>query len=114
MVKLFNKYSLSVFIATAFFLSQVVNVHANYLSNSSQKEDTDCVIEQVTNVTYTTVDTTSLSVPAVSYETTNEAALEGKFEKVVDPITVGVGVLVFGYAFSFIIGLIKDIVSIFK
>ncbi|UTO27751.1 hypothetical protein [Bartonella harrusi] len=117
MVKLFKKYSLSVFIATAFFLSQIANVHANHLKNSPQKKDVNYVIKQVANVTYTTVGTTSLSVPVVNYGTIYEDAedaIEGKFEKVVANMTLALGFFAFGSVISFIIGIIKDIVLMFK
>ncbi|EJF98994.1 hypothetical protein MEI_00161 [Bartonella vinsonii subsp. arupensis Pm136co] len=118
MVKLFKNYVLNIFIVSAFFLSQVASVNANYLKNSSQHDDvTNCALEQVATVTSTTVSTTASYVPAVSYGTINGASIEGKVEKVVEPMTLGVGLLFAGYAISFvssIIGWIKDIVLMFK
>ncbi|VEJ45030.1 hypothetical protein [Bartonella vinsonii] len=118
MIKVFKNYVLNTFVVATFFLSQIVSAHANYLKNSSQKEDvTDYVLEQVATVTSTAVSTTAPYVPAVSYGTINGASAEGKVEKVVEPMTLGVGLLFAGYAISFvssIIGWIKDIVLMFK
>ncbi|MCZ2158487.1 hypothetical protein NPX99_04245 [Bartonella sp. 220] len=118
MVKLFKNYMLNIFIVAAFFLSQIVSAHANYLKNISQKEDvTDYVLEQVATVTSTATNTTASYVPAVSYGTINGASIEGKVEKVVEPMTLGIGLLFAGYGISFIssiIGWIKDIVLMFK
>ncbi|MGF7156832.1 hypothetical protein [Bartonella heixiaziensis] len=117
MVKVFKKYTLNIFIVSAFFLSQIVSVHANYLRSNFQKEDADCVMKQVANVTSKAVATTTLYVPEINYGAKNGTPIEGKIEKVADPITIGMGFMFAGYAISFIssiIGWIRDIVSMFK
>lgn len=103
--------------ATTFFLSQIVNVNANYLRNVSQNDVTDCITEYVKDTTSKVASTSASYIPAVNYETINGTIAEEKVEKVVEPITIGMGLLVAGYAISFIssiIGWIKDIVIIFK
>ncbi|CAK01100.1 hypothetical protein [Bartonella tribocorum] len=118
MVKIFKNYVLSVFIASTFFLSQTVNVNANYLKNGSPKEEFSVpLMEQVKNAKSDAVSTTAFYVPSVNYKTENGTTFEGKVEKVLEPMTVGVGLLFAGYAMSFIgsiISWIKDIVLMFK
>lgn len=112
MVKVFKNYVLSLFIATAFSLSQIASVNANYLKNSSQHE-----ASSVFSVKQKAISMATLYVPSLNYEVGNKTAFEGKVEKVVEPLTVGVGIMVAGYAISFIssiIGWIKDIVLMFK
>ncbi|WP_019219756.1 hypothetical protein [Bartonella florencae] len=114
MVKIFKNY-LSVFIASTFFLSQTVNVHANYLENTTPKEEFSVsLMEQVKNAKSDAVSTTAFYAPSVSYQTENGTTSEGRVEKVVEPLTIGAGVLVAGYAITFIISWIKDIVLMFK
>ncbi|GAA5099913.1 hypothetical protein [Bartonella acomydis] len=117
MIRIFRKYTCNTFIAAAFFLSQIVNVHANHLTDISQKEVTDYVMEYVKDTTSKIAGTSASYIPAVSYRTINETALEGKVEKVLEPMTIGIGFLAAGYVASFItsiIGWIKDLVIIFK
>ncbi|AGF75492.1 hypothetical protein [Bartonella vinsonii] len=118
MVKLFKNYMLNMFIVASFFISQIASAHANYLKNSSQNDDvTDCVLEQVATATSTAVKTTTSYVPTISYGTINEANIEGKVEKVLDPMTIGLGFMFIGYGLSIvssIIGWIKEIVLMFK
>ncbi|WP_273754742.1 MULTISPECIES: hypothetical protein [unclassified Bartonella] len=118
MVKLFKNYVLSVFIASTFFLSQTINVNANYLENTPPKEELSIpLIAQVKNAKSDAVSTTAFYAPSVSYQTQNGTVGEGKVEKVLEPMTVGMGLLFAGYAMSFIgsiISWIKDIVLMFK
>ncbi|QEE08981.1 cytochrome c-type biogenesis protein DsbD, protein-disulfide reductase [Bartonella kosoyi] len=118
MVKIFKNHLLSFFIASTFFISQTVNVNANYLENTTPKEEFSVpLMEQVKNVKSDAVSTTAFYVPSVNYKTENGTTFEGKVEKVLEPMTVGVGLLFAGYAVSFIgsiITWIKDIVLMFK
>ncbi|WP_375703340.1 hypothetical protein [Bartonella sp. AD13SXNS] len=118
MVKIFKSYVLSIFITSAFFLSQTINVNANYLKKEAPKEECSVVLmEQVKNVKSDAVSMTAFHVPSVSYRTENGTTFEGKVEKVVEPMTIGMGLLFAGYAMSFIgsiISWIKDIVLMFK
>ncbi|WP_375616030.1 hypothetical protein [Bartonella sp. AP58NXGY] len=118
MVKIFKSYVLSIFITSAFFLSQTINVNANYLKKEAPKEECSvALMEQVKNVKSDAVSMTAFHVPSVSYGTENGTTFEGKVEKVVEPMTIGMGLLFAGYAMSFIgsiISWIKDIVLMFK
>lgn len=117
MVKLFKNYVLSFFIASTFFLSQTINVNANYLENTPPKEELSIPLMALKNAKSDTVSTTAFYTPSVSYQIENGTASEGKVEKVVEPITIVVGILAAGYGISFIgsiIGWIKDIVLMFK
>ncbi|WP_375635758.1 MULTISPECIES: hypothetical protein [unclassified Bartonella] len=118
MVKIFKNYILSTFIASTFFISQTVTVNANYLKNDTPKEELSVSpMEQVKYAKSDVVSTTAFYVPSVNYQTENGTKGEGKIEKVVEPMTVGVGLLFAGYAMSFIgsiISWIKDIVLMFK
>ncbi|WP_208433918.1 hypothetical protein [Bartonella taylorii] len=112
MVKVFKNYVLSILIATAFSLSQVANVNANYLKNSSQQETSSVFAAKQKAISMAT-----LYIPSLNYEVGNKTTFEGKVEKVVEPLTVGMGIMIAGYAVSFIssiIGWIKDIVLMFK
>ncbi|WP_273756544.1 hypothetical protein [Bartonella sp. MM73XJBT] len=113
MVKVFN-----ILIAATFFLSQAVNVNASHLRNAPHEEEVaNYAMEQVNDTTSTAIRMAALHVPAVSYSTTTEAANEGKFEKVADPMTLAATVMIGGFAINLIgslIGWIKDIVSIFR
>ncbi|WP_273722969.1 MULTISPECIES: hypothetical protein [unclassified Bartonella] len=118
MVKIFKNYILSIFIASTFFISQTVNVNANYLKNDTPKEELSVSpMEQVKYAKSNVVSTAASYVPSVNYKTENGTTSEGKFEKVVEPMTIGMGLLLTGYAMSFIgsiISWIKDIVLMFK
>ncbi|WP_375619758.1 MULTISPECIES: hypothetical protein [unclassified Bartonella] len=118
MVRIFKNYILSIFIASAFFISQTVNVNANYLKNDTQKEEFSVFpMEQVKYAESNIVSTTAFYVPSVNYQTENGTIGKGKIEKVLEPMTIGVGLLFAGYAISFIgsiISWIKDIVLMFK
>ncbi|WP_139412929.1 hypothetical protein [Bartonella mastomydis] len=118
MVKIFKNYVLSVFIASTFFLSQTVNVNANYLENTPPKEELSIPLkQQIKYAKSEEVFTTAFYAPSVNYQTENGTTFEGKVEKVLEPMTVGMGLLLTGYAISFIgsiIGWIKDIVLMFK
>lgn len=118
MNKIFKNSVLSIFMAGTFFLSQIVNANAYNLQNISQKENmANYVTEQKENTTYKAVRMAALHIPAVSYGTENGTIVGGKVEKVLEPITIGLGLLCFGYAISFVsslIGWIKDITLMFK
>ncbi|GAA5103475.1 hypothetical protein [Bartonella jaculi] len=88
MVKLFKNHVLSIFIVIAFFLSHVVNVNANHLRNSTQKEEISVsVIEQEIKKA---MNMAALYIPGLNHGAENDAAIEGKIEKVLEPITIGV------------------------
>ncbi|EJF81990.1 hypothetical protein [Bartonella doshiae] len=114
MLKNFKKYVLSIFTFT-FFLSQIVNVNANYLRNISQQENsTISVIEKENNKA---INMATLYASDFIYGVGNETTSEGKIEKVVDALTIGTGIMFAGYAINLIgmiIGWIKDIVLMFK
>ncbi|WP_375622297.1 MULTISPECIES: hypothetical protein [unclassified Bartonella] len=83
MTKVFKNYILNIFIAIAFLFSQIVNANANHLNNSFQKENVSVsVIEKATNMA-------TLYISNLNYGVGNEATVEGKVEKVLEPITLG-------------------------
>ncbi|UNF40860.1 hypothetical protein MNL09_01365 [Bartonella krasnovii] len=117
MVKLFKNYVLSFFIASTFFLSQTINVNANYLENTPPKEELSIPLMALKNAKSDAVSTTAFYTPSVSYQIENMTPLEGKVEKVFAPMTIGKGLLFTGYAMNFIgsiITWIKDIVLMFR
>ncbi|WP_375611139.1 MULTISPECIES: hypothetical protein [unclassified Bartonella] len=118
MVKIFKNYILSIFIASTFFISQTVNVNANYLKNDTPKEELSVFpMEQVKYAKSDVVSTTAFYAPSVNYQTEHRTIGEGKLEKVFEPMTVRGGLLYAGYAISFIgsiINWINDIVLMFK
>ncbi|WP_455481060.1 hypothetical protein V3564_01360 [Bartonella sp. B12(2025)] len=108
MIKIFKIYVLNTFIVIVFFLSQIVNVNANYLKNNSQSNNISfSVMEQGRKKTVNM----SAYVPGLIHEAENKAVTEGKIEKVLEPVTLGtfgLGVFI-GYASSatgMLIGLI--------
>ncbi|EJF75284.1 hypothetical protein MEC_00760 [Bartonella alsatica IBS 382] len=115
MIKIFKNYVFNIFIVVTFSLSQVVNVNANQLRNSTQKDNISVsVMEKMKNTSPTATKITALSVPAISYGTTSKNPIEGKIEKVVLVETIGVGLFYAGYVLSLIglmIGPIKDIIQ---
>ncbi|WP_455466511.1 hypothetical protein [Bartonella sp. B39] len=118
MVKIFKNYALSILIAYAFFLSQIVSVNANHLKNGHQKEViAGFLMEQVGNASSQAVTMVTFYAPILGYEVKNGDTVEGKIEKIVEPITVGTGILIAGHVVSFIsavIGWIKDILLMIK
>ncbi|WP_019223470.1 hypothetical protein [Bartonella rattaustraliani] len=98
MVKVFKNYTLSVFIVLAFSFSQVVNVSANSLNNNSQKEEVS--VFRIGSKKEKEIDIVAPSLSHFTDGTKNEAAIEGKLEKVLESITIGnfgIGVII-GYA----------------
>ncbi|PIT69501.1 hypothetical protein [Bartonella tribocorum] len=121
MMKIFKNYILSVFISSTFFISQTVNVNANYLINEAPKEKFSVsLMKQVKNAKSDVISTTAFYVPSVSYQTENGTTGDGKVEKVIELITIGTfgtGMAI-GYAASmagmFLGLIINKIVSFFK
>ncbi|WP_273760040.1 hypothetical protein [Bartonella sp. ML70XJBT.G] len=116
MTKMFKNYILNIFIVTVFFLSQIINVDANYLKNISQKEEiAHCVMEK--NKTSRIIAFDFLNS---NHKIKNKDNFEVKIEKVLEPVTIGtfgIGIAL-GYA-SGTLGLllgwfIKKIAMIFK
>ncbi|WP_208432619.1 hypothetical protein [Bartonella taylorii] len=87
MTKMFKKYVLNIFIMIVFFLSQIVNVNANHLRNNSQKENISISLEKQGRKKVISMAT--LYVPDLNYGVENKATIEGKIEKVLEPITLG-------------------------
>lgn len=117
MVKILKKYVLSAFIVITFFISQTVNVNANYLENTPPKEELSIPLMALKNAKSDAVSTTAFYTPSVSYQIENGTMGEGKVEKVVEPMTIVVAILATGYGISLlgsIIGWIKDIVLMCK
>ncbi|EJF81991.1 hypothetical protein [Bartonella doshiae] len=86
MTKAFKNHVLSIFTFT-FFLSQIVNVNANYLRNISQQENsTISVIEKENNKA---INMATLYASDFIYGVGNETTSEGKIEKVVEPVRIG-------------------------
>ncbi|WP_208435150.1 hypothetical protein [Bartonella phoceensis] len=107
MVKIFNNYVLSVFIALAFSFSQIVNVNAKYLNNDSHEKEFFVTEQRNEN----TVNIATFYATSLNYGVENEVPIEGKIEKVLEPVTIGTfGVgMALGYvtsAASMLLGLI--------
>ncbi|MBX4336122.1 hypothetical protein [Bartonella raoultii] len=118
MYKIFKNYAFSVCIAITFLLSHIVNVNAHHLINVPKKESiAQHTTEQKNDLTYKAVRMAALYTPAVSHGQGNEAIIGGKIEKVVEPMSIAIGIMCTGYVISIItsvIGWVKDIVWIFK
>ncbi|KEC55377.1 hypothetical protein [Bartonella koehlerae] len=102
MIKVFKNHVFRVFIAVFFSLSQIINAHANHLRNSPQQENISVsVMEQGKKKV---INMATFYVPSFTYEAKNEPALEGKIEKVFEPITLGIFTTVGALSFGFLIG----------
>ncbi|WP_208440828.1 hypothetical protein [Bartonella raoultii] len=107
MIKVLTSYVLNIFIVIAFLLSQVINVHANHLKNEAQWE-TVAFMEQGKK---RTINIAALYVPNFTYEAKSESAIEGKFEKVFEPITLGLLSTAGALGFGFLTGTVMAIFS---
>ncbi|WP_375661885.1 MULTISPECIES: hypothetical protein [unclassified Bartonella] len=101
MIKVFKNYMLNIFMAIAFFLSQVVNVNANHLSNNLQREDAFVISQVKEKVTHIA----SLYVPNLSYGAKNGTTVEGRVEKIAQPVIIG------DFGLSFLIGYLAPLVG---
>ncbi|WP_375673416.1 hypothetical protein [Bartonella sp. TS82HLJMH] len=103
---------------SAFSLLQVVNAHANYLQNNAYREN--IFVSAIEQKKQDAVHTVSLYSPILNLGVDNETTIEEKFEKVVEPLTLGTfGVgMALGYASStigmFLGWIIGKIISYFK
>ncbi|CDO46451.1 hypothetical protein AT246_01045 [Bartonella henselae] len=111
MKKVLRNQLLSILTVSVFFLSQVANVHANYLENNSQAAAPISVVEQGNKKT---INMATFYIPSLNHGTENAVAFEGKVEKVVDVITLGIGIMSAGYIISTVISWISQIISFFK
>ncbi|PIT69502.1 hypothetical protein [Bartonella tribocorum] len=111
MIKKLKNYVLNIIVAVAFLFSQVVNVHAHHWKNDAQVE-TISLLEQGKKKA---VSIAALYVPNFTHEAKNESALEGKVEKVFEPITLGVfsttGALGFGFLTGFVMAIFSGIIG---
>ncbi len=96
MIKIFKNYVLIVFIALAFSFSQIVSINANCLKINSQKGEGFVTEQRGKNAT----NIATLYATSLNYGVENEAFIEGKFENVIERITIGnfgIGMII-GYA----------------
>ncbi|EJF75283.1 hypothetical protein HWV54_05710 [Bartonella alsatica] len=119
MAKVFKNYVFNIFIVVTFSLSQVVNVNANQLRNSTQKDSISISVTEHTREKATNM--TAISLPNLTYQANNNTTSEAKIENVLlEPITLGTfgaGILA-GYGTSvvgmFLGWIIKTIVEAFQ
>ncbi|GAA4660334.1 hypothetical protein [Bartonella pachyuromydis] len=125
MTKLFKNYILNVFIVAVFFLSQIVNVNANYLQNTLTKE---IIIDRITgkeknNLISITAFRSLFYDSNLNHKPKNNVISEsnkGKIENVAEFVTMGVfdiGMAI-GYTVStvgLLLGfMINKIITLFK
>ncbi|UTO27753.1 hypothetical protein [Bartonella harrusi] len=112
MIKVLKGHMLNILIAIAFSLSQVANTHANHLSNNAQQKD----IFVMESVKKKAINIATLYVPILKHRVRNEDTIEGEFQKVFEPITIGtfttLGAIIFGYFTGFFMSLFSGIVGI--
>lgn len=100
MIKLFKSHILIIFMMFAFSLSQVASVHAKYLQKSTHLENT--FVSAIEQKRKDVIHPVSLYTLNLNHDVGNETTIEGKFEKVVEPLTLGtfgIGMAI-GYASS--------------
>ncbi len=107
MIQILKTYVLNILIVIAFLLSQVINVHANHLKNDAPWE-TIPLIEQEKKQA---INIAAFYVSNFIHNVKNESAIEGKVEKVFEPITLGVFSTVGALGFGFLTGSIMAIIS---
>lgn len=107
MIQLLKTYVLNILIVIAFLLSQVINVHANYLKNDAQWE----TISLMEKGKEKAISLATFYVPDFTHGVKNEFAIEGKIEKVFEPITIGIFSTVGALGFGFFTGSIMAIFS---
>ncbi len=118
MIKLFKNYMLSIFIISVFYISQTVSVHANYLQNNIHRENSFISLTEQNRKD--AISTVFLYTQNLNRGMKNEITIEGKFEKVVEPLTLGTfGIgMALGYVSStvgmFLGWIISKIISYFK
>ncbi|MBX4336123.1 hypothetical protein [Bartonella raoultii] len=116
MTKSFQNYILSILITIVFSFSQIVSVHASHLENNSQKEKISITEQGMKNP----INTISFYTSILNYGVKHETPIEGKIEKVFEPITIGTfGIgMALGYGSStvglFLGWLIAKMVMMFK
>ncbi|WP_375703341.1 hypothetical protein [Bartonella sp. AD13SXNS] len=103
---------------SAFSLSQIINAHAGYLQNNTHGEN--IFVSAIEQKKQDAVHTVSLYSPYLNGGVDNETTIEGKFEKIVEPLTLGTfGIgMALGYASStvgmFLGWIISKIIYYFK
>ncbi|WP_175869488.1 hypothetical protein [Bartonella gabonensis] len=107
MIKVLQTYVLNIFIVIAFLLSQIINVHANHLANEAQWE----TISLMEKENKKAVNIAAFYIPNFTHGAKSESAIEGKVEKVFEPITLGVLSTVGAWGFGFLTGSIMAIFS---
>ncbi|WP_317992964.1 hypothetical protein [Bartonella gliris] len=88
MIKVFKNYVLNIFIVVAFFLSQVMTVNANYLKNGPQREESS--FSRMEQGGKNAINMAAFYLPSLNNEMENNVIPEGKIEKVLEPISIGV------------------------
>ncbi|EJF75285.1 hypothetical protein HWV54_05700 [Bartonella alsatica] len=110
MIKVFKNYVFNIFIASVFFLSQSVNVNANYLKNVPQRENMSVSLMETDRKK-------EISIAAFYVPSSNCLVENGKVVKVFEPITLTlglfntVGALGFGFLTGTIMGLFTRILG---
>ncbi|UNF47415.1 hypothetical protein [Bartonella krasnovii] len=118
MIKLFKSHILIIFMMFTFSLSQVVTVNAKYSQKSTHRENS--FVSAIEQKRKDVIHSVSLYTPNLNHDVGDETTIEGKFEKVFEPLTIGTfGIgMVIGYAAStagmFLGWIIGKIISYFK
>ncbi|UNE54890.1 hypothetical protein [Bartonella machadoae] len=112
MIKMLKNHTLSIFIAIAFTFLQVVNAHANHLSSNAQQKD----ISVMKEIKKKAVNIATFYVPILKHGVENEDTIEGEFQKVFEPITIGtfttLGAMIFGYFTGLFMSLFSGLLGI--
>ncbi|WP_455478589.1 hypothetical protein V3565_01600 [Bartonella sp. B10] len=109
MFKILKNNVLAIFISITFFLSQIINVNANYSKNNTHQSDILALVMEQSSNKAKNIDT--LYVPNLDYGVENEAAIEGKIEKVFEPITIGIFSTMGAFGTGFLTGSVMAAVS---
>ncbi|WP_208440829.1 hypothetical protein [Bartonella raoultii] len=87
MIKLFKSHILIIFMMFAFSLSQIASVHAEYSQKSTHREN--IFVSAIEQKSKNVIHPVSFYTPNLNHDVGNEMAIEGKFEKVFEPLTLG-------------------------
>ncbi|PIT69409.1 hypothetical protein [Bartonella tribocorum] len=105
MIKSFKNYMLSIVIMSAFSLSQVISVHANYLQNSAHRES--IFVSVIKQKQQGAAHLVSLYIQNLNCDVENETTIEGKFEKVAEFVRIG------NFGIGTVIGYTSSVVGMF-
>ncbi|MBX4336124.1 hypothetical protein [Bartonella raoultii] len=112
MIDLFRNYMLTILIVFAFFLSQIVNVNANQFNHYAEQEKTSVSLIEIGKKKVSDI-YTLLYTSNFTDRGKDTPLIEGKVEKVFEPVTITLGVFstIGAIGFGFLTGTVMALFS---